>query len=83
MNAVDAIVKKIQAQIDSANIKEEFSKQGEILEIKDGVAIVAGLEDVKYSEIVEFEDGTKGLVLDLLPDYVGILVLGRETGLKQ
>jgi hypothetical protein len=35
MNAVDAILQKIQAQIDSANIQEKFAKQGEILEIKD------------------------------------------------
>lgn len=83
MNAVDAILQKIQAQIDSTNIQEKFAKQGEILEIKDWVAIVAWLEDAQFSEIVEFENGTKWLILDLLPDYVGILILGRETWLQQ
>jgi len=80
---VESILQKIQQQIENSNIQEEFSKQGEILEIKDGVAVVAGLENTMYSEIVVFENGTKGLVLDLLPDYVGILILGREKGLQQ
>jgi F0F1-type ATP synthase alpha subunit len=48
------------------SLKEEFNKKGEILEIKDGVATVIWLEEVTFSEIVLFENGTKGLVLDLL-----------------
>jgi F-type H+-transporting ATPase subunit alpha len=36
-----------------------------------------------FSEIVEFENGSKGLVLDLLPDQVGILILGKYEGLQQ
>lgn len=70
MTTVESILKKIEEQINSSDISTTFSKQGEILEIKDGVAIVAGLEEAMYSEIVIFENGTKGLVLDLLPDYV-------------
>lgn len=69
-STVEAILQKIDAHINSSDVKESFSKQGEILEIKDGVAVIAGLEDAMYSEIVVFENGTKGLVLDLLPDYV-------------
>jgi F0F1-type ATP synthase alpha subunit len=40
------------------------------LEIKDGVATVTGLQSVAFSEIVLFENGMKGLVLDLLKDTV-------------
>ncbi len=78
MTTVESILKKIEEQINNSDIAETFSKQGEILEIKDGVAIIAGLEEAMYSEIVVFENGTKGLVLDLLPDYVGVLILGTE-----
>lgn len=53
---VEAILQKIQTQIENSDIKESLSKQGEILEIKDGVAIVAGLEEAMYSEIVIFEN---------------------------
>jgi F-type H+-transporting ATPase subunit alpha len=41
------------------------------------------LEEVAFSEIVEFENGTKGLVLDLLKESVGILILGDYAGLQQ
>jgi len=40
-STVESILQKIDAQINSSDIKESFSKQGEILEIKDGVAVVA------------------------------------------
>jgi F-type H+-transporting ATPase subunit alpha len=74
---VQDILSKIEKQINSTQLNQEFSKQGEILEIKDGVALVSGLEDIMFSEIVEFENGNKGLVLDLLSDQVGILILGK------
>jgi F0F1-type ATP synthase alpha subunit len=41
-----AILKKIEEQIEQSNIKQSFSKQWEIVEIKDWVAMVAGLDDV-------------------------------------
>lgn len=70
MTVADDILKKIEASINQTELADGFTKKGEILEIKDGVAIVTGLESSMYSEIVLFENGTKGLVLDLLPDYV-------------
>ncbi|HMS90894.1 MAG TPA: F0F1 ATP synthase subunit alpha [Candidatus Absconditabacterales bacterium] len=82
MIQVQDILSKIEKQINSTQLEQTFSKQGEILEIKDGVALVSGLEDVMFSEIVEFENGAKGLVLDLLPDQVGILILCKGEGLK-
>jgi len=82
-NTVESILQKIQEQIESSEVKEKFSKQGEILEIKDGVAIVAWLENASYSEIVEFENWTRWLVLDLLPDYVWVLILWTEKWLQQ
>ncbi len=83
MSKVEAILKKIEDQINSTEVKQKFSKQGEIVEIKDGVAFVAGLEEVMFSEIVEFENGAKGLVLDLLPDQVWVLILWNADGLQQ
>lgn len=82
MSVSTDLLQKIEQQINSTSLKEEFSKKGEILEIKDGVATVIGLEGVSFSEIVEFENGTKGLVFDLLKEYVGVLILGNTTGLN-
>ena len=83
MSVAQDLLKKIEDQINSADLSEEFSKKGTILEIKDGVATVTGLEEVTFSEIVEFENGLKGLVLDLLKEYVGVLILGDYGTLAQ
>ena len=83
MDIVSDILKKIEKDINEKSINEEFSKKWEILELKDGVATVIGLEDAMFSEIVEFENWTKWLVLDLSPDTIGILVLGNTEWLGQ
>ena len=80
---IQEILKKIEQQVEKTQLDQSLSKQGEIMEIKDAVVLATGLEDVMFSEIVEFENGTKGLVLDLLPDQVGILILGKGEGLRQ
>ncbi len=80
---VDAIMKKIEEQINNASVKEKFSKKWEILEIKDGVAIVNGLEDAMFSEIVEFENGVKWLILDLLQESVWVLILWNTKWITQ
>lgn len=81
--SVSEILQNIEKSIQNVQLGDEFSQKGTIIEIKDGVATVAGLEQVKFSELVEFENGTKGLVLDLVKDYVGVLILGEATGLTQ
>ena len=83
MSVAQDLLKKIEDHINSADLSEEFSKKGTILEIKDGVATVTGLEEVTFSEIVEFENGLKGLVLDLLKEYVGVLIQGDYGTLAQ
>ena len=83
MDIVSDILKKIENDINEKSINEEFSKKWEILELKDGVATVIGLEDAMFSEIVEFENWTKWLVLDLSPDTIWILVLGTTEWLGQ
>jgi len=79
----ESILKKIEEQIDTSDIKQSFSKQWEIIEIKDGVALAIWLDNVMFSEIVEFENGTKWLVLDLLSDQVWILILWKWEWLTQ
>jgi len=70
MTSATEILAKIQQQIEQTTISDELTNKGEVLEVKDGVAIVSGLQKVMFSEIVVFENGNKGLVLDLLPDQV-------------
>ncbi len=74
---VQEILSKIEQQINSTKLDQKFSKQWEILEIKDWVVLATWLEDVMFSEIVEFENWSKWLVLDLLQDQVWILILWK------
>lgn len=83
MSVVNDILKKIEQQISDTSLKDEFSKKWEVLEIKDWVATVVWLDDVMFSEIVEFENWVKWLVLDLSPEIVWVLVLGDYATLKQ
>lgn len=77
------LIQKIEQHINEVNLAEAFTEQGTIIDIKDGVATVSGLHNAQYSEIVVFQWGQKGLVLDLMEDYVGVLVLGEYMGLSQ
>jgi len=83
MTSVENILQKIEEQVNSVDLKQKFSKQWEIVEIKDGVSFVAGLDDVMFSEVVVFENWTRWLVLDLLHDQVGVLILWDSNGLQQ
>ena len=83
MTKVNALLQQIQESIKNTDLKDTFSKKGEILELKDGVATVIGLDEAMFSEIVEFENKMKGLILDLSYDKVGVLVLGDAKNLKQ
>lgn len=68
---------------------EEFDEQlklesiGHVLQIGDGIARVWGLDDVMMSELVEFPNGTLGIVLNLEVDNVGVVLLGSDIGIKE
>jgi F-type H+-transporting ATPase subunit alpha len=56
---------------------------GQVLEVGDGVARVAGLPDTAVNELLEFEGGTLGLALNLDEDSIGAVVLGHAEGVEE
>src|SRR5690606_4268543 len=56
---------------------------GTVLEVGDGIARIYGLSNVQYGELVEFENGVEGIVLNLEEDNVGAVLLGPYTGIKE
>ena len=56
---------------------------GRIIEVGDGIANVSGLRRAVYGELVEFENGTPGIVLDLRRDRTGVILLGSQEGLTE
>ncbi len=83
MATAQDIINKIKQQVEKTDLGDQLNAKGEVLEIKDGVALVGWLHKVMFSEIVEFENWLKGLVLDLLPDQVGVLILGDYSEVSQ
>lgn len=67
------------------NYKEDLSLEsiGRVLQVGDGIARVWGLDDVMVSEILEFSNGTVGMVLNLETDNVGVVLFGSEEGIKE
>ena len=56
---------------------------GRIVEVGDGIARVTGLPGASVNEILEFEDGTQGLALNLDEETIGAVILGDDTGLEE
>ena len=59
------------------------SETGRVLTLGDGIATVQGLDRAVYGELVEFENGVQGMVMELSRDTVGCVLLGREDGLGE
>jgi F-type H+-transporting ATPase subunit alpha len=69
-------------QIKSFDHKVASRSVGTVSSVGDGVALASGLADVSANELVEFSSGVAGIVLDLQPDAVGIVVMGDYTSIE-
>ena len=70
-------------QLQNMSNKVQFEEIGKVLQVSDGVAHVYGLDKVQSNELVEFENGTMGVVLNLEEDNVGVVLLGPTEGIKE
>ena len=77
---VSAILKQQLSGFDGSATLDEV---GTVLQIGDGIARVYGLANVQYGELVEFENGMEGMVLNLEEDNVGVVLLGASTDIKE
>jgi F-type H+-transporting ATPase subunit alpha len=77
---VSAILKNQLAGLDSATALDEV---GTVLEVGDGIARVFGLTNAQYGELVTFENGMEGMVLNLEEDNVGVVLLGPSKEIKE
>ena len=77
---VSAIIKQQLEGYSSATALDEV---GTVLEVGDGIARVYGLTNVQYGELVVFDGGLEGMVLNLAEDHVGVVLLGPSKGIKE
>lgn len=77
---VSAILKK---QLSGFEAKASLDEVGTVLTVGDGIARIYGLANAQYGELVEFESGLEGLVLNLEEDNVGVVLLGPSKEIKE
>ncbi len=79
----DEISNIIRQQIESYEQDVQVSNVGTVLQVGDGIARIYGLEQAMAGEILEFEDGTVGLALNLEEDNVGAVLMGEGFGIQE
>ena len=77
------VTKLLKDQIKNFGEKAEVSEIGKVLSVGDGIARVYGLDNVQAGEMVEFEDGSKGMALNLENDNVGVVIFGDDRNIKE
>lgn len=70
-------------QLEGINAEEKFDEVGTVLTVSDGVARIYGLRNSEANELLEFENGTMAIVMNLEEDNVGCILLGPTTGIKE
>src|ERR1700710_2628270 len=77
---ISAILKD---QIKNFGQEAEVSEVGQVLSVGDGIARAYGLDNVQAGEMVEFENGVRGMALNLETDNVGIVIFGNDREIKE
>nr|WP_294849173.1 F0F1 ATP synthase subunit alpha [uncultured Sphingomonas sp.] len=77
------ISRVIRDQIANFDADAKVSEVGSVLSVGDGIARIHGLDNVQAGEMVEFEDGTKGMALNLEADNVGVVIFGSDAAIRE
>ena len=73
----------IRNQLTGSKVGPSLDEVGTVLQVGDGIARVYGLSNVQYGELVEFDNGMEGIVLNLEEDNVGVVLLGPSKEIKE
>lgn len=79
----DKFISMLKAEIDDFELEAENNEIGVVTWVGDGIADVDGIDHAFYGEIVIFDCGVKGMVQDVRRDEIGIILLGRDTEIKE
>ncbi len=79
----DEVSAILRQQLSGFKSESELEEVGTVLQVGDGIARIYGLTKVQYGELVEFDNGLQGIVLNLEEDNVGVVLLGASEGVKE
>ena len=82
MNASE-IISVLKSEIADFDRKTALTETGTVVSAGDGIATVFGLQNVMYGELVEFENGTRGIVQNIEMKTVGVVMLGSDRGVTE
>ncbi len=79
----DEITKVIKDQIRSYGAKTKQDEIGYVIQVGDGISKVHGLDKCRANELLSFDGGAVGMALNLETDYVSVVMLGADSGVKE
>ena len=79
----DEIISVLKSEIDNYDEKSAVLEAGYVIQVGDGIATVYGINHAMYGEIVEFENGVRGIVQNLEMKTIGVVLLGSDRGLTE
>ncbi len=79
----EEIISILKTEIENYDMVSEDQEVGNVIWVGDGIATVYGIEHAMYGEIVIFENGIRGMVQDIKRDQVGVIILGKDTEIKE
>ncbi len=77
------IIPMLKQKVEDFDLSIKGREVGVVTWIGDGIANVEGIEHAFYGEIIEFEDGTKGMAQDIRDDHIGCILFGDERSIRQ
>jgi F-type H+-transporting ATPase subunit alpha len=79
----DEVSSIIREQLANLQSDAQLQEVGTVLQVGDGITRIYGLTEVKSGELIEFDNGVQGIVLNLEEDNVGAVLLGNTTDIKE
>ena len=73
----------LKQQLEGLQTETELEEVGTVLQVGDGIARIYGLSNVESNELIEFQNGVLGIVLNLEEDNIGAVLLGESHGIKE
>ena len=79
----EEIISILKSEIENYELETKDQEVGTVIWISDGITTVYGIDHAMYGEIVIFETGVKGMVQDIRRNEIGVIFLGKDTGIKE
>ena len=79
----EEIISILKEEIENYDAIARDQETGTVISVGDGIANVYGIDHAMYGEIVTFENGLKGMVQDIRRNQIGVILFGKDTGIKE